>query len=273
MPVDLSSYTKESFQAVRTTLIKQLVGGKETCAQSEPHAVLLGGQSGVGKTMLHGIYDSAFHGNVIILNADDYRHYHPHYDEIARAYGKDAALYTAEWSGKMTEALVNALSIMQYNLLVEGTLRTVEIPVKTAKLLKSRGYHITLAIMAVKPEISYISCQLRYEKMRAAGMVPRATSLEHHNEIVREIVGNVKAFEELELFEGISLYSRTGKCLFQSGLKDTSKVEILAVGKQKQQTASAALHEIMFGEWTLEEKMHYAFLQNTLEALKNCNAK
>ena len=268
MPGDLSSYTKESFQAVRTTLIKQLVGEKETCAQSEPHAVLLGGQSGAGKTMLHDIYDSAYQGNIIVVNGDDYRSYHPHYDEIAYAYGKDAALYTAEWSGKMTEALVNALSIMQYNLLVEDTLRTVEVPVKTAKLLKSRGYHVTLSLMAVKPEISYISCQLRYEKMCAAGMVPRATSLEHHNEIVREIVGNVKALEELDLFEGVSLYSRTGKCLFESDAEDMSKGEIPVAGKHKQHTASAVLHEIMFGEWTLEEKRHYEFLQNMVEALK-----
>ena len=66
----------------------------------------------------------------------------------------------------MTEALVDHLSRFGYNLVIEGTLRIAEVPMRSAKLLRERGYDVSLALMAVKPEISLVSCQIRYEEMR-----------------------------------------------------------------------------------------------------------
>ena len=60
----------------------------------------------------------------------------------------------------MVEELVDQLSRLKYNLVVEGTLRTADVPLGTARLLRERGYGVSLALMAVKPEISLLSCQL-----------------------------------------------------------------------------------------------------------------
>ncbi|MEI3308579.1 MAG: zeta toxin family protein [Eggerthella lenta] len=116
----------------------------------------------------------------------------------------------------MVEAIVDALSIMGYNLVIEGTLRTSEVPLKTARLLRDRGYSVSLALMAVKPEISLISCQLRYEQMRIAGTEPRAVDPAHHLSIVKSIVGNLKVLEESGMFDDIGLYSRSEQCLFSA---------------------------------------------------------
>ena len=84
--------------------------------------------------------------------------------------GIDAPSYTAAWAGSMVEALVDALSTAGYNLIIEGTLRTSGGPTRDGKALaRSGGYDVSLALMAVKPEISLVSCQLRYEQMRIAG--------------------------------------------------------------------------------------------------------
>lgn len=91
----------------------------------------------------------------------------------------------------MTEALTDSLSRIGYNLIIEGTLRTAEVPLKTAELLRQRGYGVSLALMAVKPEISLVSCQIRYEEMRVAGTTPRATDPAHHNKIIDQIVSNL----------------------------------------------------------------------------------
>ena len=91
----------------------------------------------------------------------------------------------------MVEALVKALSSARYNLVVEGTLRTSQVPLDTAALLRGKGYRVSLALMAVKPEISLVSCQIRYELMRMAGTTPRATDPAHHNKIVADIVQNL----------------------------------------------------------------------------------
>ena len=162
--------------------------------------------------------------------------------------------HTAAWAGKMTEALIDEFSLAGYNLIIEGTLRTSEVPVKTATLLRARGYGVSLALMAVKPEISLASCQIRYELMRIAGTVPRATDPKHHDKIVRDIVGNLDVLEQTGLFDEICLYARSRERLYPV--------------EGETHTASQALQEVLFGPWTREEKEHYAHLEEKLANLK-----
>ena len=259
MSEELANYSAENFEEKRTELVKSLIGDVETHSVDKPSAILLGGQSGAGKTTLHGIYDTKYDGNIIVINGDEYRSEHPHYRELDAKYGPEAVSYTAPWAGKMTEALIDALSVMQYNLIIEGTLRTAEVPMNTAKLLKKRGYEVSLALMALKPEISLISCLIRYEQMRIEGTIPRATDPKHHNKIISDIVANLDILQDSGLFKEIALYSRTAECLYSS-----------ARGKRK---ASEALNSVLFGEWSQEERMHYKFLQETLEKLKKKETK
>ena len=165
---DLESYSDREFLAALKPLIGTLVIDKRLAPSDNPRAVLLGGQSGAGKTTLHDVFLALEENNAIVINGDDYRSVHPRFRQICAQYGIDSPAHTAAWAGRMVEAIVDALSIMGYNLIIEGTLRTSEVPLKTARLLRDRGYSVSLALMAVKPEISLISCQLRYEQMRIA---------------------------------------------------------------------------------------------------------
>ena len=162
-------------------------------------------------------------------------------------------VHAAAWASQMTEALIDEFSLASFNLVIEGTLRTSEVPIRTARLLRKRGYDVSLALMAVKPEISLISCQIRYELMRIAGTVPRATDPVHHNRIIKDIVNNLDVLEQSGLFDEVRLFSREGSCLYQTGREDPS--------------ASEMLRDILFGSWTKKEKEHYAFLQEQLAEL------
>ena len=100
---------------------------------SNKKAFLLGGQSGAGKTTLHSILSELVTPRPAIINGDEYRKSHPNFVQLNAAYGKDAVSHTAAWSGKMTETLIDALSKLGYNLIIEGTLRTSSVPMKTAE--------------------------------------------------------------------------------------------------------------------------------------------
>ncbi|WP_165171090.1 zeta toxin family protein [Adlercreutzia sp. ZJ242] len=254
MTAALARFTQEEFEGELQTLVADRSSSSSLSIPKRPRAVLLGGQSGAGKTTLHSIYRDAFKRNVIIINGDEYRSFHPHYRELDQAYGPEAVAYTAAWAGKMTEALIDEFSLAGYNLIIEGTLRTSEVPVKTATLLRARGYGVSLALMAVKPEISLVSCQVRYELMRIAGTVPRATDPRHHDKIVRDIVGNLSALEQTGLFDEVCLYARSRERLYPV--------------EGETRTASEALREVLFGPWTREEKEHYAHLEEELAKLK-----
>lgn len=247
----LECFSDDEFHEGLQKVVSALVVGTCLAPSDNPQAVLLGGQSGSGKTTLHNMVRSALNGNVIIVNGDEYRSFHPRYKEICRQHGIDGPAHTAAWAGRMVEAVVDALSIMGYNLVIEGTLRTSEVPLKTAQLLRGRGYRVSLALMAVKPEISLVSCQLRYEQMRIAGTEPRAVDPAHHLAIVKAIVGNLHVLEGSGMFDGVSLYSRSEQCLFSSNDD--------AAG-----SASEALERILFGEWSDEERIHLAYLEQRL---------
>ncbi len=258
--VDLNGeYSSEEFEQAKANILSRLTLSPVVMPSNSPQAFLLGGQSGAGKTTLHGMIQERFGYNVIVVNGDGFRSYHPRYRQLDKEYGPESVNYTAKWAGDMTEAVVDALSTVGYNLAVEGTLRTAEVPTKTATLLKERGYRVFLAVMAVKPEISLISCQIRYEQMRIAGTVPRATDPEHHNLIIRQIVSNMQVLEQSDLFEGIYLVNRAKEVLYPKEGQE---------GK-----ASDALSKVLFGTWSREEAIHYDYLKQQYEVLQGQAAR
>lgn len=247
-------FTTEEFNDKLEEIRQVILSAYAPSLSPHPQAFLLGGQSGAGKTTLHKMIRKTFGRNYVSIIGDDYRKLHPRFLELQQRYGDKAVDYTAPWAGRMTEALVDSLSSIGYNLIVEGTLRTAEVPLKTAHLLKERGYQVSLALMAVKPEISLLSCQLRYEEMRVAGTTPRATDPAHHRKIVDQIVSNLRALEDSGVFEDVYLHTRRQVCLFPR--------------ENHQGTASEVLAETLFGPWTAEEKSHYQFLKEKLERLR-----
>lgn len=246
---ELDSFASENFNAqVQAHLLEYC---KCRTISERPQAFLLGGQSGAGKTLLHRVLSRQMTPAPIVINGDDFRKLHPRYELLKDRFGDGWVEHCGNWSGQMTEALIDKLSQLGYNLIIEGTLRTSEVPMRTAKLLQERGYAVSLALIAVKPEISLISCQIRYEEMRIAGTTPRATDPTHHAKIVHDIADNLATLEESGLFGKIYLYTRAEEQLFPAeGAK-----------------ASEVLRERLFGPWTTEEREHYARLKRKLQQL------
>lgn len=235
----IQDYTEEAFERALARNIRSLIRGKQVV--NNPIAILLGGQSGAGKTTIHRIKQKEFQGNIIVIDGDSFRAQHPYYLELQKTYGKDSVEYTKQFAGQMVESLVEKLSDLGYHLLIEGTLRTVEVPIKTAELLKSKGYKVQLALIATKPELSYLSTLIRYEEMYAINPgQARATPEEHHDLIVENLVENTQQLEKLNIFANIQIYQRDKTCVY-----DSRDVTISAADK---------LQELLFGQWSQVEK-------------------
>ncbi|MGT2911008.1 type II toxin-antitoxin system toxin PezT [Streptococcus cameli] len=237
----LEEFSKDDFDLALKRTLRSLTRGKRTSVN--PNAILLGGQSGAGKTTIHRIKQKEFQGNIIIIDGDSYRSLHPNYLVLQDEYGKNSVDYTKGFAGKMVEHLVDELSKQGYHLLIEGTLRTTEVPRKTARLLKSRGYQVSLALIATKPELSYISTLIRYEEVYVVNPnQARATPKEHHDGIVEHLVDNLRELETDKLFEQIQIYQRDRRCVYDS---ETDKGSVADV-----------LQECLFGKWSkVEEEM------------------
>lgn len=235
----IQDYTEEEFNHVLARNLRILTRGKQV--SKNPSAILLGGQSGAGKTTIHRIKLKEFLGNIIIIDGDSFRAQYPQYLDLQRIYGKDSVEYTKKFARQMVESLVEKLSDVGYNLLIEGTLRTVDVPKKTAELLISKGYEVQLSLIATKPELSYLSTLIRYEELNAINPnQARSTPKEHHDLIENNLVENTHQLEQLGIFEQIQIYQRDRTCVYNSRDDEVSE--------------AAVLHELLFGEWSQVEK-------------------
>ncbi len=157
----------------------------------------MGGQPGAGKSYLIEMANEKCYKNIVIINGDDFRKYHPNYDEFQRLYGKDSPKYTAECSGKMTEAVLNKAIEKHYNIVIEGTFRTSETPIKTLSKMKENGYKTEVMIQTCSKELSWKSCQERYSAMVRVDEIngtneARWTDKAHHDLVCKNLAKNIK---------------------------------------------------------------------------------
>lgn len=195
------NYQPDDFQTAKHNIIEYLYG--DIIPVPHPKAHMVCAQPGAGKTGLI----SQFAGNAAFINGDEYRRYYPEYRKLYKEIGNLIVEETKCFAAKMTEALIDELSRKSLNLIIEGTLRTVEAPEKTRTVLEDRGYEVELDVLMVKPEISYLRTLKRYAEMKEAGTVPRMTSKGHHDLVVRGLVQNLSylyahhSFKEIRLFK------------------------------------------------------------------------
>ena len=88
---------------------------RECIPASEPHAVLLAGQPGAGKTELSTMIMKSFpYGGCAFINGDDYRRLHPNYRQLYKEHGSDSVTMTSKFSSMVTEAMIARLMIIRF---------------------------------------------------------------------------------------------------------------------------------------------------------------
>ena len=204
------NYTNEELELAFQKILKMYMSSYSS--SKNPKVFLLGGQPGAGKSGLENMLN--LKDEYISISGDDYREYHPRFKEINLEYGKEASKYTQQWAGQITEKLIEKLAKEKYNLIIEGTLRTAQLPLKEADRFKKLGYEVELHVLAVKPEKSYLGTLLRYEEMIKQGKIPRMTPKEHHDLVVKNIGDNLEIIYNSKAFDNIKLFDRENNLLY-----------------------------------------------------------
>lgn len=123
--------------------------------------------------------------------------------------------------------------------------------------MTTRGYQVSLALIATKPELSYLSTLIRYEELYAINpSQARATPKAHHDGIVEHLVENLRELEKDQLFRQIQIYQRDQSCVYDSQVDQTSAAEVL--------------QECLFGKWS---KVEIEMLKLGQERLKELNTE
>ena len=156
-------------------LIKQKVI-KNKYPVISPIAITLGGQPGAGKSNIYKIAKKRFSHNIVELNCDLWRVYHPYYKEIRKIFGKDDAAKTNPFVFKVVDLLIEELSNKKYNLIIESSLNTPYSALENGTKLPPKGYKVELQIMATHKQISWQGTIDRYNNEIKKGGNPRSVS-------------------------------------------------------------------------------------------------
>lgn len=213
---NVSEYTEQQYSLILEDTLETLTLSKVPV--DSPRAFLLGGQPGAGKTALRYVIMKEISTNVIVVDNDSFKQAHPNFDKIAEQYGKDYVSQVTPFSNRLTEKLVDYLSDKNYHLIIEGTLRTVEVPTMTANLLKAKGYETNLYVVAVSKELSYLGTLARYEyQFSKDAVTARETKREHHDLVVQTLSENISTLYNEKVFKTIKLFTREMSLLYDSG--------------------------------------------------------
>lgn len=187
----------------------------------DPLCYISGGQPGAGTKGLQTIFQKQCDNNLIVLDNNVFRNYLPGLKGLLTKYGKGSADYADKFLEQLTARLAGKLRAEKYNVLIEDTIRTAEIPLKNCKEFKESGYKVTLGVVAVKSEISYLSTLLRYEQQLADGKTPKAVAKDEHDNIAEHLPENLREIYAGKQFDNIVIYDREGVCLYDM-LKDNT---------------------------------------------------
>lgn len=174
-----------------------------------PRAIILGGQPGSGKSYLSALFEE-INKDFLVINGDDFRGYHPDWIDLLNTDDMNASDLIQEDCNFWIEKCIEEAIKQKINLIIEGTMRTVKVPVTTATKLKEAGYNVEAVIVSCPYEISIASMFNRYETQKSLNNYGRFTKIESHHDAFNGIPNTIKFLSDSEYIDGIQIWERNG---------------------------------------------------------------
>ena len=171
----LEVFTDKEFNKAFNEVWKDIIKDAQP-NQLAPVGIVTGGLPGSGKSAFILEAQEKLNRNIISINGDEFRVYHPRFEKIVNLAKGDFPTYTGSFSGKMVEKVIEEAIKQRYNIIVEGTFRTADTPIKTLQSMKDNGYKTIVKIKAVNTEIAWQSTIDRFNEMKNNGLEPRAVN-------------------------------------------------------------------------------------------------
>ena len=188
---------------------------------SQPVAVIFGGQPGAGKS---AAVDAAMREmerreGAVRIEGDEFRLYHPCYEELMERDDRIAAFYTDRDTGRWIEKAIAEGKTQRVNLVIEGTMRDGDKVAATMESLRAAGYVIDARALAVNFRLSEQGILQRYEKQKASRGYGRMTTPEAHKAAYDGMLVTLDRIERDKLADRVTIYRRGGVAIYTNELR------------------------------------------------------
>ena len=201
----------------------------------EPYLVILGGQPGSGKSSAIEIIEAKYSRNIIVLNGDDFKPSYPNYDDKVVHDSLSTSKEVQPYSNYVVDQLKDDYSNKKFNIVIEGTMRTSEVPLNTIKAFKNKGYKAEAYVVASNYYASRKGCLLRMEKEILYTGLGRAVPIDLHDEAYKNIPQTLQKLFGSQELENITVLARDGTVLAQMRLGD----DIFKIYQKKREQLSS----------------------------------
>lgn len=206
------------------TKLKGLVRNLEP--QEQPMAFILGGQPASGKSKLANVIMASFpNDKFLFVNGDVYREFHPAVSELIKDY-KSYSEKTQIFSNVFTENLIQEAIKNKYNIIVEGTMRNPQIPLKTAKLFKENGFKVEALAISAPSIFTELGLYNRYQEEINFQGWGRLAEIESHNSAVNGILESLDLLYREKVVDKIHIYSYQAEKHIETFSLESSKWNI-----------------------------------------------
>ena len=181
---------------------------KDKTSMNRPIAIIVGGQTGAGKGLLISNAKKQFEDdNVIIINSDEFKPFHPKASEIAEKYSTYFTKVTDQETNTWTSNLFDEAIQNKYNIIFEGTMKNTRI-ISTIQKLQENGYKVIVKALAVPSPDSLTAIHERYEEQLQTKGWGRLVTIEHHDESYNGMPKTINEIEKQEAFDELDIYSK-----------------------------------------------------------------
>ena len=183
---------------------------KDVSSVDIPKCIYVGGQPGVGKSVLSDRLKRSM--NAVELSMDACRMFHPRYLEIEKLInnfykdknvtnsnnpGNDIATFTHDFSAAMINELIRICSDKKYNIILEWNMRHSSDVLDCMDTLKNKGYSNEAIVVATNKDTSLEACKLRADAMNSHGHIVRRVSDSFHKLCIDTIPSSVNEIYKL----------------------------------------------------------------------------
>ena len=185
-----------------------------------PRLIILGGQPGSGKSSTIELIESEYNKNIVAINGDDFKPLYPDYNLKMQHSSEKTSIEVQPYSNHVVNALKAEYSDKKYNLIIEGTMRTSDIPLSTVSEMKAKGYKAEAYVVAANYYASRTGCLLRMETDKFNTGIGRPVPVDSHDAAYANIPTAIQALIDSGMLENIKILTRDGSVIGELSKRD-----------------------------------------------------
>ena len=211
---DKYKVSDKKIQDIFDNYVKPMVFSNSKPAHGKPVTVLIGAQPAAGKTQGQKHARRLYSDDLTSIVGDEFRKYHPFYRQMLRDEPTKMPDYTKELSARLVEKCIDYANDNDYSVIIEGTWRSDDVVMGTAKSAVENGRSVHLIALATKPSLSRIGMFSRYYDAVSAEKSARWTPPSAHEKVLSNIDNNIEEFAQSNLFDRYTVLDRSGHVLY-----------------------------------------------------------